>query len=298
MIPELRTLIAIGRHGTFSAAGERVGLTQAAVSGHIKRLEDMLGFPLFDRTRRSATLNPAGATTIARAQEIISLFDALKDLDEHGAGERLRIGAVASVQSTLLATALASFRKLLPNAQVQVVPGLSLHLLDQLDLGELDLVLIVKPAFGLTPKLTWKTLIREPYMLLAPSTTTGKNWRTLLEEQPFVRYDRASFGGRQVDRFLRERSIPVKEAMELDDLPAITAMVASETGVALVPVANSDDLPIGVRALPLGADLFHREFGMVRTKTYPERPALDQLVRSIEESVTPERDSSADPEGN
>lgn len=73
MILELRTFIAVARHGTFAAAGERIGLTQSAVSSQIKRLEESLGFALFDRTGRSATLNTAGGETLARAEEIVAM---------------------------------------------------------------------------------------------------------------------------------------------------------------------------------------------------------------------------------
>ncbi|HWT19605.1 MAG TPA: LysR family transcriptional regulator, partial [Variovorax sp.] len=74
MINELRTFIAVCRHGTFAAAGERIGLTQSAVSSQVKRLEEALGFALFERTGRSATLNAAGQTTLARAEEICALY--------------------------------------------------------------------------------------------------------------------------------------------------------------------------------------------------------------------------------
>lgn len=53
------------------------GLTQAAVSGHMRRLEESLGFALFDRTGRSATLNAAGLRTLARAEALVAGFDAL-----------------------------------------------------------------------------------------------------------------------------------------------------------------------------------------------------------------------------
>lgn len=98
MIPELRTFIAVASHGTFAAAGERIGLTQSAVSSQIKRLEESLGFALFDRTGRSTTLNTAGGETLARAEEIVALFAKLGELpsDENAHGS-LRIGAIASV---------------------------------------------------------------------------------------------------------------------------------------------------------------------------------------------------------
>src|SRR5215211_6224896 len=104
MINELRTFIAVCRHGTFAAAGERIGLTQSAVSSQVKRLEEALGFELFERTGRSATLNAAGQTTLARAEEICALYAKLGELpDDAASGGLLRIGAIASAQSTLVA---------------------------------------------------------------------------------------------------------------------------------------------------------------------------------------------------
>ena len=64
MIRELKTLIAVAQHGTFAAAGQRIGLTQAAVSAQMKRLEaelgvgkprDMLVFNSWSTTRESET---------------------------------------------------------------------------------------------------------------------------------------------------------------------------------------------------------------------------------------------------
>ena len=61
MIRELKTFLAIARCGSFAAAGQRVGLTQSAVSAQMSNLEKALGLRLFDRTGRSAHLNAAGS---------------------------------------------------------------------------------------------------------------------------------------------------------------------------------------------------------------------------------------------
>src|SRR3954471_8943338 len=134
MITELRTFVAVVRHGTFAAAGERIGLTQSAVSSQVKRLEDALGTQLFDRTRRTATLNAAGALTLARAEEILALYAKLGDPADLEADEGvLRIGAIASMQSSLLPRALATFRPGHPRLRLNVMPGVSMHLMDLLD---------------------------------------------------------------------------------------------------------------------------------------------------------------------
>ena len=79
------------------------GLTQAAVSGHMRCLEESLGFALFDRTGRSATHNAAGLRTLARTEALVAGFDALGEptQDEEWV-KPLEIGAIASVQATIL----------------------------------------------------------------------------------------------------------------------------------------------------------------------------------------------------
>ena len=276
MIPELKTFIAVAREGTFAAAGERIGLTQAAVSAQMQRLEAGLGFALFTRTGRSARINAMGQRTLAQAQELIRLYEGLGGApeDEHPA-VLVRIGAIASAQTGLLPQALAQFHKALPLCRTHVVPGVSMQLLDQVDAGKLDLAVIIRPPFSLQSDLRWTTLAHEPFRLLVPRRVPGTDWAQLLASQPFVRYDRSSFGGRQVDRFLRAAHLDVREVSELDELDAIVRLVAHGVGVALVPqTAAQVRWPAGVRAIDLGRHTFHRDIGLIqRGKQHAEEPA-------------------------
>jgi DNA-binding transcriptional LysR family regulator len=284
MINELRTFIAVCRHGTFAAAGERIGLTQSAVSSQIKRLEEALEFELFDRTGRSATLNAAGETTLARAEEICALYAKLGELPEDAAhGGLLRIGAIASTQSTLLARALASLRKELPQLRVHVSPGVSMRLMDDLDAGVIDAAVIIRPPFGILPDLTWQSLVHEPYVLIAPKKMPGKDWRTLIQEQPFLRYDRASFGGRMVERFLRREGIVVNDSIELDEIPGLIHMTSKGLGVALVPLVEAHlPLPASVRVLSLGELTFYREVGLLQRKPRASPPIVGRLAQCLQ----------------
>ncbi|MBU1332611.1 MAG: LysR family transcriptional regulator [Gammaproteobacteria bacterium] len=268
MITELRTLIAVARYGTFSAAGDRVGLTQAAVSGHIRRLEETLGFTLFDRTGRSATLNPAGLRTLARAEALVAGFDALgAPIQDDEWAKPLEIGAIASVQATILTRALVPFRQRYPNCRVNLSPGVSLQLMDKVETGELDLAILIRPAFEPPRELEWTPLAYENYVLLAARNVQGDDWRGVLREQPFIRYNRSSFGGRQVERFLRDNAVALQEWIEVDDIQAMLSMVESGLGVALVPLTETIlPLPASVRAISLGPTPIHREIGALYPK--------------------------------
>lgn len=287
MIPELRTLIAVARHGTFAAAGEHIGLTQSAVSSQIKRLEESLGFELFDRTGRSATLNAAGGMTLARAEEIVALFSKLGELpSDENANGLLRIGAIASVQSTLLARALVRFRRKFPQLRLRIVPGVSMHLMDQLDAGEIDTSIMIRPPFGMLPELSWQSLVHEPFMLVVPARIKGNDWRKLIQAHPFLRYERTSFGGRMVERFLRSMHLTVQESIELDELQGMVQMVANGLGVALMPMGEAQlPLPRSVRAMSLGEHTFYREIGILQRSPKGSQPAVHQLAQCLRDAA-------------
>lgn len=285
MIRELKTLMAVAREGTFAAAGEQIGLTQAAVSAQMQRLEADLGFQLFDRTGRSARLNAMGHQTLAQAQELLRLYNELGSSNTgQPATVPVNVGAIASVQRSLLPDALGKFHKQVPGCRTRVVPGLSMELLNLVDAGDIAMAAIIRPPFSLHGDLRWSTLVHEPFRLLVPRHVDGNDWADLLSSQPFVRYDRASFGGRQVDRFLRAAHLNVQQVCELDELDAIVRLVANGVGVALVPqTATHRKWPAAVRAIDLGHHTFHRDIGLVhrasRSLSEPARLLAD-LIRN------------------
>lgn len=291
MLRELKTFVAVAQHGTFAAAGEHIGLTQSAVSAQMQRLEKHLGFALFERTGRSATLNDAGRETLALADDLLALYARLGRDGPTAAepGGTLNVGAIASVQGSFLADALVRFRGASPGWRVRVVPGVSLNLLGQVDVGELELATIIKPPFSLPPELEVRTLAREPFVLLVPSKLARRPWRELLASEPFIRYDRRSFGGAQVERFLRRLRVNVADAIELDELQGIAQLVARGLGVALVPLTAGPRpaaLPRGVTALDLGADTFMREIVLVeRRRRDAQNTAAGRLGDCIVEAA-------------
>ncbi len=263
MIKEFKTFIAVARDGTFTGAGAHLGLTQSAVSAQIKRLEEYLGVELFDRGARAAVLNAHGREMLPQAEELVAMAERM--VTTAGAGQvsgSLRIGAIASVQQGLMVDALGRFRAVYPDVRVRLVPGVSLSLLGQVDAGEVDMAVLIRPPFTLPPELGWQRLTTEPVVLAMPDSMPVAPWREVLATQPFIRYDRASFGGRVVDIFLKKHRLNVHEAVELDEIEAIANLVRHGLGVALLPQLRGLDMT-GLRLVPLGAEAFHREIGII-----------------------------------
>jgi DNA-binding transcriptional LysR family regulator len=282
MLRELRTFVMVARHGTFAAAGQQVSLTPSAVSAQMRVLEQGLGVRLFDRSGRAAVPNAAGRHALPLAEQMLALYAqmALPTSAAEWQGE-LKVGAIASVQTGLLPEALPRFRAAAPRVELKLVPGVSLNLLSQVDAGELDLALLIKPPFELPKELLQISLAREPFVLITPVGVTGDDPLQILAEQPFVRYERRSFGGRLVSQFLRDQRLSVHEALELDELEAIVRMVECGLGVSLIPrVGLWLQRPTQLRVLKLGELTFHREL-VALLRRAQRQPALDCLLECL-----------------
>lgn len=283
MIRELKTLIAISREGSFASAAQKIGLTQAAVSAQMQRLEAELGFPIFDRRGRSAKINAKGQQLLQQAQELIHLYGNLgvTPVDTPEALQ-INVGAIATLQRTLLPPALAKFHQAYSGCHTRIIPGLSMDMVHLVDAGDVDMAAIVRPPFQLQSDLQWQILAQEPFRLIVPGHVTGEDWAQILSEQPLIRYDRASFGGRQVERFLRDMHLSIREICECDELEAIAKLVEHGAGVALFPqTAAFAEWPRNVRAIDLGAHTFYREIGLLHRQESTLSEPVAQLVHLI-----------------
>ncbi|SET12418.1 DNA-binding transcriptional regulator, LysR family [Pseudomonas sp. NFR09] len=283
MLRELKTFIAVTRHGTFAAAGMHIGLTQSAVSAQIRQLEQALGVQLFDRTGRQATLNAAGLRALPLAREILETFNRMAvPVDANEYRGELKVGAITTAQTGLLPQALVRLRQAAPTVECKLIPGVSLELLSRVDAGELDSAIIIRPPFDLPKELHVQVLRKEPFALIVPHTLAGDNPLQLLATQPHVRYDRTSFGGRLVSRFLKEHKLDVQVALELDELEAIVKMVECGLGVSLIPQAGLwlERSP-NVRVIPLGSRTFYREIILLSRYSQRQLPVPQLFTRCL-----------------
>jgi DNA-binding transcriptional LysR family regulator len=281
LIRELQTLLIVAEQGSFASAGERIGLTQGAVSLQMQRLEDHLGYPIFDRSGRSAVLNLAGRQVVEHASLLIDQWVALNQLGQSAV--TLSMGCIASVQSRGLIPMLNQYRAQWSQTRVRVVPGVSLSLMAMVESRELDLAVMIRPPFTPPNELCWQTLIEEEFCLLAPSNATlpSEDPEHLLQSMPFIRYDRASFGGRQVDQFLQHHAIQVQDALELDDIDAVAEAVALGMGIAILPVRRQQP-PKGTRLIPMADfSLPKREIGVLYSTRLMQQPAFKGLMDMI-----------------
>src|ERR1700759_4146264 len=115
----LRYFLAVAETLHFGRAPAKLGMAQPPLSQQIRRLEEMLGAPLFERTTRGVTLTPAGAVLRERATStMVRLADDLEQSRRVARGEegRLTVGFSGSVMFTELPIAIQAYRRADPPA--------------------------------------------------------------------------------------------------------------------------------------------------------------------------------------
>ena len=154
----LRAFVAVAETGSFTRAAGRLGRVQSAVSMQVKRLEEVAGQRLFDRSRRKVALSPDGEVLLGYARRMLALNQAaLSDLGQSAVAGTVRLGS-ADTAAYFLPGILARFARAYPRVQLEVHCDRSWHLLDVLDAGELDLALVTQQG----ERVGGRTLRREP----------------------------------------------------------------------------------------------------------------------------------------
>ncbi len=286
MLVELKTFLAIVRMGTFDKAGEAIGLTQGAVSAQIRRLEEELGKPLFDRVGRRSVLSEFGRQMLPRIEDAVQAVLRLKvgspDLSD---ARLMTFGAIYS-QSGWLMRALADVRQLHPGTCFRVLPGSSHNLVEQVDAGTLEFAIIVQPSYQLPVELQWAPLALEPYVLLVPERCKEMECLEILQGEPFIRYYGQSFGGRKVDKFLQQHNVYVNQVLESDDIYGLAAAVSAGIGVAIAPAIEAlIPLPPGVKAISLEKYTLPREIGIVYKSDWQSGPLVEAVFTALRASA-------------
>lgn len=282
-IRHLRTLLAIAEHGSFAAAAREVRLTQSAVSMQMRALEEELGTALFDRTTRPPVLTEAARTLLADAEELVRGYDRLVHARAaQGSVEgHLRLGAVPSVITGILPAAIVALRNRHPGMHVEIAMALSAELVDRLERGRLDAAIVSELGKARQGYL-WLPFAREPLVLIAPPDASRQSASELLAAYPFIRYTRQAWVGRLIDVTLKRRRIRVEEAMTLDTLEAVTAMVSHGLGVSIVPKrGHGAPFPFPVRALALAKPTVYRQLGLLRAEAHPKGALADALLAEL-----------------
>jgi len=271
--------------GSFSAAAQRRGLSQPAVSLQIRQLEQRFGLQLVERVGKRARATAAGEDLL---QHIRAIDEAVARASEAMAWHRkevvgrVRLGTGATACIYLLPRILGALRRRFPALDIVVATGNTPQILKQVEDNMLDVALVTLPARGpmidVTPVMNDEQVAVFAAGSRPPTIVTPE----VLSRLPLVLYEPGG-NARQVfnDWFARSGQ-PLKPIMELGSVEAIKELVAAGLGCAVLPrlavTGRGASDRLVVRPL---APRLHRTLGVVLRRDKPRHRGLREVVQAL-----------------
>jgi DNA-binding transcriptional LysR family regulator len=271
----LRTFLGVVDAGSFTGAGQRLGLSQPTVSQHIKKLESAVGRALVLRDTRDVRLTDAGDALAGFARSILA---AHASAEAYFAGPatrgRLRFGAADDLAITQLPRILRHFRQQNPQITLELTVGQSGPLVRRLAAGQLDLVFVKEPAEAQGEGVL---VLRDRFVWVGQDAMTVEADKPV----PLVMYRAPSLSRTMAIEALEQHARRWRIACTVRDVGALLAAVRAGLGVSVFPhslipgdltkVTNRFSLP----------DLQEVDFRLLANPSAPREP-IDALSAAIQ----------------
>ncbi|MGW6870728.1 LysR family transcriptional regulator [Streptomyces xanthophaeus] len=283
---ELRILVAVAETGGFTAAADRLGLTQSAVSHAVRGIEAKVGAVLFERGRSGASPTAAGERAVGHARRILRMYEVLAQEaraagragPQDGAAEGvLRIAAFRSAALHLLPPALERLTARHPGIrpEVRVVRELGAGTAGEVLAGRADLALATLGGGPdeTAPGLLTGVLRQEAYALVHPAGHPDPKALPLLD------WDE-NCGSYTRDWWRSQDWIPRATVKAEDDAMVLT-MVGRGLGMAIMPELSLREAGDAVEITGLGPRGPVRQVGYVTTPESAATVAVRALIREL-----------------
>jgi len=238
-LDQLQTFAHVIALGSFSAAADRLELSQPAVSLQIKQLEKRLGVRLIERVGRRAAPTAAGAELLVHVRRIDSAAAAAVDaMARHATGAvgRVRLGTGATACIYFLPPVLRELRSRFPSLDIVVSTGNTPAILRAIEENTIDVGLVTLPAPG--RMFDVRPVLEDEFVAIASAETIRLPARptpTDLAKLPVVLYEAGANTRTLFDQWFMRSGLPLKPVMELGSVEAIKELVGAGLGCGVVP---------------------------------------------------------------
>ncbi|MGP2438558.1 LysR family transcriptional regulator [Streptomyces sp. JW3] len=286
---QLEYLVALSRTRHFARAAEECYVSQPALSGAIRKLEEELRVPLVRRSRKYEGLTPEGERIVLWAKRILADREALEEevrALRGGMTGQLRLGSVPTA-STAVSLLTQVFCAENPLARVEVLADLQTDdITARLKAYELDAAVTYRPAGDDADAFTFVPLYRERFVLLVRAGSgVGQGQRaqaTWAEaaRQPLCLLHSRMFGRRVLDAVFARAGAAVRPRVETDSVASLFAHVRTGHFASVVPHAwlHVFGVPAGMRALPLVNPVHTEQIGVLLLRREPAAVAAQALL--------------------
>lgn len=235
----LRAFVEVAKSGGFTAAAERLSVTQPTISKLIGKLESELGQPLLQRHRRQAELTDSGRVVLAYAENILAnaanIELALDELAGHKRGE-LRIG-IPPLGPRLFVPLIGDFKRRYPNIELKLFEDGSHAIATALIDGELELGGLLAPIDD--SRFEHRPLLDDRLAMLAPARSYWAKRDEVrlaeLAEEPFILFTPAYALNERIAEACQQCGFTPQVVGRSGQIGFILEMVRYGVGICLLP---------------------------------------------------------------
>ena len=254
---QLRYFVAVAEELHFGKAALRLHMTQPPLSQAIQALEELLGAPLFVRSRRAVALSPAGHALLPEARRLLAQAAGFPELVRRAAGGeagRLTLAFVSSADYSILPPFLRNYRTAFPDVQITLQEATTDLQIDDLLQARIDAGFLIAPLSDKARvDLDYLKLLAEPLILAAPTGQagpgTGAVWLREVPPLPLIIFPRQIAPGLH-DAILScfgAAGLTPQIGQEAIQMQTIVGLVSAGMGLALVPQSVSNLMRPGVQ---------------------------------------------------
>jgi LysR family transcriptional regulator, hydrogen peroxide-inducible genes activator len=290
-LKDLRYLVAVADTRHFGQAAARCFVSQPTLSAQLKKLEDYLGVQLIERQPRRIALTEAGAQVVARARRIIESSDeivALSQLQRDPLAGRLRLALLPTIGPYLLPLVAGRIRRKLPRLELLLYEYQTGPMLEHLHAGDIDVGILALPvpAEGLVDR----RLFDEPFVVAVPEGNPLASRKSLksadLDGETLLLLEDGHCLRDQALDVCRHSSVQEKQDFRATSLETLRQMVASGTGITLLPQLASSGAyghARGISIVPFAKPAPVRHIGALWRKTTARGTAIEAVCEVIAE---------------
>lgn len=283
---QLKVFVAVAQAGSFSRAGDRIGLSQSAVSHSVKELENELGVKLLDRTTREVVLTPAGQQLAGRLERLMEELNATL-LDARSVGHQLsgtvRVAASQTISAHLIPQCIAAASELFPAIRFVLHDRPQHWVLQSIRQGEVDFGIVIDPVQP--GDLDCEPVLSEPFLLLCRSdnplaAANSVPWQAL-QGANLVLQDYASGSRPLIDDALAGMGIEANIVQEIGHPATLYPMVEARIGISVLPALAlplPEGRPLTVRRL---TPIVERQLMLVKRKNRSLSRAAEAIWQVI-----------------
>lgn len=289
-IETLRIFCDVVHHQSFSRGAAANDVSQSAATQSVHRLERHFGVQLVDRGKRPFVLTPEGQACYEGFREVLESYDTaearVRSLRKEISG-LVRVAAIYSVGLHDMSRCMQDFMRRYPKAKVRLGFLHPHRVLDAVLNGEVDLGIIsypiASPDLGVIPLRSEQMVVvcHPEHPLASQTAVTAEH----LQDEDFIGFDRDLSIRKEIDRYLRQRSVSVRMVMEFDNIETIKQAVEIGAGISILPgpTVRKESIAHTLVAVRLITPELRRPVGIIHRQRKVFTPTVSKFVELLEE---------------